>query len=109
MRIFLIPIRMDATLSLVKAGDVLTINGEAYDFSVLPNGGTLPVGLTEGPDGEQIYVDAVGCPYIDQPVHRIDGEIHLTLRLPFGPASSQAARNPAPIIDPQDGPVVLPE
>lgn len=38
------PVRRDDTLELSKSGDVLTIKGEVYDFTSLPEGATLPRG-----------------------------------------------------------------
>ncbi|HCI1794214.1 TPA: hypothetical protein NOE57_006458, partial [Pseudomonas aeruginosa] len=32
----------DERLSLSRAGDVLTVNGQAFDFTPLPEGGELP-------------------------------------------------------------------
>jgi len=42
MNINLSPQRRDDTLTITKNGDVLTINGTDYDFTQLPDGGTLP-------------------------------------------------------------------
>lgn len=109
MRINLSPVIMDAMLTVTKAGDILTINGVQYDFSVLPDGATLPVRWEEGPDGEPVFIDAVGCPMIRHDVHRVGGDLHVTLTLPCGYAASEAARFPAPIINPADGPITLPE
>ena len=96
MKITLSPQRRDDTLTITKQGDTLTINGTAYDFSQLPDGGTLPA-------------DAVDCEFVIGSVDRVDGEIELTLLLPHGPNASEAARFPEPIIDPADGEVELPK
>jgi len=96
MKINLSPQRRDDTLSVFKQGDVLTINGTDYDFSQLPDGGTLPA-------------DAVDCEYVIGSVDRVNGELELTLLLPHGPNASEAARFPEPIIDPADGEVELPK
>ena len=96
MKINLSPQRRDDTLTITKQGDVLTINGTAYDFTDLPDGGTLPA-------------DAVDCEYVFGSVDRVDGEIELTLLLPHGPNATEAARFPEPIIDPADGEVELPK
>lgn len=95
MQINLSPMRGDAPLTLSRLGDVLTIAGEAFDFSALPDGATLPR-------------DAVACPWLASDVERIAGEIVLTLILPHGARAPQATRFPDPIIDPPDGPVALP-
>ena len=94
MHIRLSPIRSDTALTLARAGDVLTINGTAYDFTALPEGATLPR-------------DAVACDVLASDVERKGGAVHLTLTLPFGPDAPHETRFPAPIIDPPDGPVTL--
>ena len=96
MKINLSPQRRDDTLTVIKQGDVLTINGTAYDFTDLPDGGTLPG-------------DAVDCEYVIGSVNRVNGELELTLLLPHGPNATEAARFPEPIIDPADGEVELPK
>ena len=96
MIIQLSPQRRDDTLAVTKQGDVLTINGTAYDFSQLPDGGTLPA-------------DAVDSEYVIGSVNRVKGELELTLLLPHGADASEAARFPQPIIDPADGKVELPK
>ncbi|PRC05092.1 hypothetical protein CQ006_12285, partial [Pseudomonas cedrina] len=42
MIIKLIPQRRDDELVVSKRGDVLTINGESFDFRELPEGAALP-------------------------------------------------------------------
>ena len=42
MHITLSPSRRDDRLTLSKKGDTLTINGEAFDLSAIPDGATLP-------------------------------------------------------------------
>ena len=95
MHIKLSPMRHDTPLSLERAGDLLTFNGETVDFAQLPEGATLPQ-------------EAIGCEWVRSDVTRIDGELHLTLRLPHGPNAPHETRFPVPIIDPPDGPVALP-
>jgi hypothetical protein len=94
MRITFSPTRRDDRLVLIKSGDVLTINGEAFDFSALPEGNTLPR-------------DAVACEWLAGDVERIEGVIHLALILPHGAQAPQQTRFPVPIIA-GDGPVALP-
>lgn len=96
MKITLSPQRRNDTLYLVKQGDTLTINGTAYDFSVIPDGATLPC-------------DAVECIWLASDVERIDGVLHLTLLLPNSATASEAARFPQPIINPADGSLELPQ
>lgn len=95
MRVSLSPQRRDDALSVVKAGDCLTINGASFDFSSLPDGATVPSG-------------EVPCEWVFGPVERIGGEIHLTLILPHGPSPSEAVAFPAALINPPDGPLALP-
>lgn len=95
MYITLTPIIMDASLVVVRSGDVLTINDEGYDFSGLPDGATTPAGT-------------VPCQWIAGPVERIDGVLHLTLLLPHGYYPPSTVAHPDPIIDPPDGPLDLP-
>jgi len=96
MNINLSPQRRDDTLTITKNGDVLTINGTDYDFTQLPDGGTLPA-------------EAVDCEFVIGSVDRVNGELELTLLLPHGADASEAARFPEPIIDPADGQVELPQ
>ncbi|MCG6539192.1 hypothetical protein MCB86_03770, partial [Pseudomonas sp. KSR10] len=86
-----------APLSASLAGDVLILNGEAFDFSALPEGGTLPT-------------DAIDSIWFERPgaVERIGGELHLTLILPVGPNPSQGVAFPKPVTVTEDGPILLP-
>lgn len=96
MRIVWHPQRRDDTLAVVKSGDVLTINGEAFDFSTLPDGATLPR-------------EAIACDLIAGPVERVDGVLIVPLILPHGPKPSPAVAFPAHLDDVPDGPVELPQ
>jgi hypothetical protein len=96
MKINLSPQRREETLTVIKQGDVLTINGIDYDFSQLSDGGTLPA-------------DAVDSEFVIGSVDRVNGELELTLLLPHSADASEAARFPQPIIDPADGEVELPK
>ena len=95
MIITLSPVRSDAALALHRAGDVLTIDGLAYDLSALPDGGVLPCA-------------ALDCPALASDITRQGGALQLTLRLPHGAEAGEDALFPAPLIDPPDGPVPLP-
>ena len=95
MIINLSPQRRDDAISVVKSADILTINGEVFDFTALPDGATIPAG-------------EVPCPWIVGPVHRVAGDLQLTVLLPVGPSPSQAEAFPDPIADPADGPIALP-
>ncbi len=95
MNITLVPQRNDNPLVVSRQGDVLTINGEEFDFSSVPDGATVPE-------------DAIPCECILGPVHRVDGNLHLTLILPRGPRPEPWQTDPEPIIDPPDGDIDLP-
>lgn len=94
MHITLSPIRSDAMLTLERRGDTLVINGEAFDFSDLPEGAMLPEG-------------AVACNWLAGPVARRDGVLHLTLALPHGREAPREVLFPAPLTLTEDGPVAL--
>lgn len=96
MKINLSPQRRDDTLTIIKQGDKLTINGTEYDFTELPDGATLPA-------------EAVDSEFVIGNVERINGELEVTLILPNGANASEAARFPEPIINPADGELELPQ
>ncbi|MFC3074729.1 hypothetical protein [Shinella pollutisoli] len=89
------PAIMDGVLAVTRSGDALTIDGEAYDFSTLPDGATIPAG-------------EVPSDWITGPVERIDGDLHLTLLLPCRYDAPHERLYPQPIVDPADGPIVFP-
>ncbi|ORL61366.1 hypothetical protein B7H20_02925 [Pseudomonas aeruginosa] len=87
--------RRDERLSLSRAGDVLTVNGQAFDFTPLPEGGELPA-------------EAIGSEWFAGPVLRRAGRLELILRFPLAADASAAARFPEPLMIEADGPVELP-
>lgn len=95
MKISLSPQRRDDKLTVEKTGDRLRINGELFNFGPLPDGATIPAGVTP-------------CDWIVGPVSRVNGEINLTLVLPTGPTPSNAVAFPSPIESPADGIIALP-
>ena len=95
MKITLSPTRTDTPLIVSRAGDTLTLNGEAFDFGPLEEGETLPA-------------DAIYSEWITGDVTRTDGALHITLRLPHGANAPEETRFPEPIIDPPDGEIALP-
>jgi hypothetical protein len=95
MRIILSPQRSDAELVVVKAGDVLTVNGEAFDFSPATEGSTLPR-------------SAISGDWFVGNVDRQDGQLIITLRLPIPSNVSPDQPVPADLIDVPDGPVAFP-
>ena len=96
MRIKLNPQRRDDQITVIKSGDILTVNGEVFDFSVVPEGATLPA-------------NAISSEFFSGPVERIDGVLHLTLTLPHGANPVEAVAFPADIINPPDGEIELPK
>lgn len=95
MKIHLQPQMRSDILSVVKAGDVLTINGDAVDLSVIPDGAEIPAG-------------AIDNAWLTGTVRRVDGVLHVSLILPHGPEADESVRFPAAIVDPPDGPIALP-
>lgn len=96
MHIILSPQRIDKELTASIAGDIITLNGDAFDFSVIPEGATLPA-------------EAVSSDWIVGEVNRTGGKLQMTLLLPHGPNATEAQRFPADIIDPPDGELALPK
>lgn len=96
MIIMLSPIYWDRELTVSKAGDALTINGEVFDFTPLADGSVLPQA-------------AVNCEFIAADVKRVDGVLIVTLLLPLAADASEAARFPKDIVNPPDGVVELPQ
>lgn len=96
MIIKLSPIRSNDTLIVSKKGDVLTINGEEFDFTALPDGATLPA-------------TAVRSEFIAGDVTRTGGTLTVPLLFPHGPEPSNAVAFPADIKANADGKITLPE
>ena len=95
MKLTFTPMRRDDHIELSKQGDTLTINGEAFDLSGIPEGATLPR-------------EAVQCDLLASDIERINGVLQLTLILPHGAQAPQETLFPVPIHQTQDGPVDLP-
>jgi len=95
MRITLTPIRRNQTLTLVKTADTLTVNGELFDFSGIPEGATLPQ-------------EAIACEWLASDIERVGGQLHLALILPHGANAPPETLFPVPITLETDGPVLLP-
>ncbi|WP_183703320.1 hypothetical protein [Pseudomonas simiae] len=96
MIIKLSPCRCEESLTVSKRSDVLTINGERFDFREIPEGAVLPA-------------SAVECEFVIGDVTRKNGELTITLLLPYGPDATKAAKFPADIVSPPDGNVSLPQ
>ncbi len=95
MNITLTPQRRDARLRLERHNDTLTINGEQFDLSIIPNGAVLPR-------------DAVTSDWFASDIERKDGVLHLTVIVPHGPAAPHKTLFPATLHLIADGPVALP-
>ncbi|MFY8310553.1 hypothetical protein ACOWPQ_18490 [Pseudomonas aeruginosa] len=85
----------DERLVLARVGEVLTVNGQSFDFTPLPEGGELPA-------------EAIGSEWFAGPVVRREGRLEFSLRLPLADGASAAARFPEPMLIESDGPVELP-
>lgn len=95
MNILLSPMRSDDVLAMARAGDVLTINGEAFDLSGIPEGASLPA-------------SAVKTPWLTGEIHRQDGQLVLTVIMPHGANPPRDVAFPEPLLDVPDGPIQLP-
>lgn len=93
MHISLYVCLIDADLVVSRAGDVLTVNGEAFDFSGLPDGASI---------------EDVPCEWIIGGVSRDGGSLVLKMLLPCGYDAPHERTFPAPIIDPPDGVITFP-
>lgn len=96
MKILLSPQASTQRLSVVKHGDALVINGKKYQFAPILEGEKLPASATD-------------CLFMVGEVLRVNGEIELTLILPYGPYASSEVAFPKPIHVVEDGPVELPK
>lgn len=96
MKISFNPIRYSAKLEVMKAGDVLTINGEAFDFSVIPEGALLPG-------------SAVATEFVRGDITRTNGVLSLTLLLPYDVDGPNHHFDAQPLNNPPDGLLVLPK
>lgn len=92
MFINLSPVRTDNTVVYEKLGDTITVDGEAFDFSPVGEGDTLPLG-------------AIHSNWFGGNVERVGGELVLTLILPLPENYSQQQAFPTPLKDVQDGPL----
>ncbi|WP_282369121.1 hypothetical protein [Pseudomonas sp. PS02290] len=95
MRIKLSPQRRDDTLEVTKAGGLLIINGEAFDFSPMPDGATLPR-------------SAINSEWFAGDVEMISGELVVTLLFPNPANSSPEQAFPVDLVGVPDGPVAFP-
>lgn len=83
MKLVLSPARADERPSLSVTGDVLTVGGEAFDFTALGEGDVLPG-------------DAIASPWL-MGATRTAGEIVVTVLLSHGAQAPEEARFPDPV------------
>ncbi|CUH68702.1 hypothetical protein TG4357_03746 [Thalassovita gelatinovora] len=111
MKITLKPVRHGTPLILEKSGDVLNVNGVAYDFSALPDGATYP--RVEQANGDDV-IASDGSAVLNLPfpfagdITREGGELHVILCLPHDSSAPEETKFPAPITVTVDGPITLP-
>ncbi|KAB0502754.1 hypothetical protein [Pseudomonas lini] len=87
----------DEPFELIKQGDSLLINGEEFDLSPLPEGGSLPGSAVDS----QWF--ALGQ------IERVGGNIQLSLLYPIPANFSPEQSTPKVLGNPPDGPVSLPQ
>lgn len=85
MKIKLFPSLIDWPLQASVDGDVITINGDKIDLSVIPDGYRLPASAV----GNKFFLEGS-----NDYVERVDGELEFTLRLPVHYDSAEDVRNP---------------
>jgi len=95
MKIKLSPVRIDTQLEASLRGEVLTLNGEEFDFSPLLEGATVPA-------------SAINSPWFFGEIERKGGDVSLTLILPHGANAPESTRFPEPITATADGLLELP-
>jgi hypothetical protein len=96
MIIKLSPSRRDDTLTAVKTGSVLTLNGEDFDLSPMGDGDTLPA-------------TAITSQWFAADVDRVGTELIVTLLLPLPWNYSQEQAFPVDLVGVPDGPVMFPQ
>lgn len=82
---------------VVVTGQVITVNGEDFDFGIVPAGYTLPRGAVDSPWFENSEV-----------IRDHDGNLTVTMRFPYPDGAGEDMRFPAPITVTEDGPLDLP-
>lgn len=96
MKISLSPQRRDDTLSLVRAGQTLVVNGEIFDFSGMEDGDTLPA-------------SAINSEWFIGQVDNLGGELEFSLILPLPANYSPEQAFPGALVDVPDGDILLPQ
>jgi hypothetical protein len=96
MRIKLSPQRRDDTLTVIRSGSILTVNGEFFDFTQMGDGDTLPR-------------SAIQSEWFAGDVDKADGELTLTLLFPNPWNYSQEQAFPVDLLNVPNGPVIFPQ
>lgn len=96
MIIKLSPQRRDDTLTVIKYGKVLNVNGEDFDFSPMQEGSTLPL-------------NAISSQWFAGDVEMINGELTVTLLLPNPSNYSPEQAFPVALVNVPDGEVRFPQ
>lgn len=96
MKITLKPQVCESRPSYEKDGDALIIGGDRFDFSPLPDGAILPE-------------EAINSRWFPEDIKRVDGELQVTLIVPFSPWQRDVLGERLVIENPADGPLQLPE
>lgn len=90
-KIALSPQLSNAALQLVKNGNMLTINGNSYDFSHMNNGDMIPP-------------EAISDPNIIGAISKENGVVKLTILMPYSnPDADESVTFPEPIVMDVDG------
>ena len=95
MQIILSPQRRDARLTLARNGDILTINGQNFDFGPLQEGAVLPP-------------SAVQSDWLAGDITRQGGELIIPVFLPHGANAPHETLFPEPLVVSANGAIELP-
>ena len=85
MKINFNPQRSDADLIVSVSGDIVVINGDAFDFSAIPDGATLTSSAVSGSN-------------FSGDISRINGEIELSVILPHKENAPTSITFPASVL-----------
>ncbi|WP_338568695.1 hypothetical protein V6L78_19695 [Pseudomonas canadensis] len=102
MKIKLYPDLLKGPLEASVSGDALTINGEVFDFSGIPDGYRLPASAVTN----RFFMEDSR-----EFIERKGNTLYLTLKLPVEMDSPEEVRNPSEpiVIDARSGPVKFPD
>ena len=77
-------------------GEALIIDGDRFDFGPLPDGAILPESALESE-------------WFPEDIKRVDGELHITVIVPFSPYQREVLGQRWVVENPEDGDLPLPE